>query len=253
MTDSAIREEMRQGDYDVRFDWGPHGLRALAPLVDVVVIVDVMSFSTSVDVALGRGAVILPYRWHNGTEHEFARSRGAAVAGDRRGSGPSLRPSSLTRLDAGTRLVLPSPNGSALTFGAAEAGAETVAVACLRNADAIGRWLRAHGGSVGVIAAGERWRGATGPLRTALEDLLGAGAVIAAMGVVGSVRASPEAQAAAAVFEDAASDLMSRLETCGSGRELIADGFAADVALAGSRGSSDLVPLLRGEEILPAG
>lgn len=51
-----------QSPYDVRFDWGERGLEALGPGSDTIIIVDVLSFSTAVDVAVSRGASVLPYR-----------------------------------------------------------------------------------------------------------------------------------------------------------------------------------------------
>lgn len=230
-------------------------MRRLAPAADVVVIVDVLSFSTAVDIAVARGAVVLPYRWHDGSEAAFAEANGAVLAARRPGRGElSLRPSSLVGIDNGTRLVLPSPNGSALTFAASTAGAVEVIVGSLRNATAIGRSLSDRGRrDVAVIAAGERWRGTTGPLRPAIEDLLGAGAVLVALdrsGVDRSRSASPEARVAMAAFADARSDLVERLRTCGSGRELIGRGFGADVELAAAADVSAAVPTLRGIELV---
>lgn len=234
-----------QGGFSIRFGWGPNGLRRLAPGADVVVIIDVLSFSTSVDIAVGRGAVVLPYKWHDGSEHDYATTHDAVVAERGRWEHVpgrlTLSPESLTRVEPGTRLVLPSPNGSALTFAAKEAGAATVRVACLRNASAVA--AESSGGVVSVIAAGERWRGATGPLRPAYEDMLGAGAVISALGTRG---ASPEARSAAAVFKDARPDLRDLVMACGSGRELIERGSVADVELAAAMDTSDVVPTLDG-------
>lgn len=236
--------------FGLRFGWGPNGLRRLAPAADVVVIVDVLSFSTSVDVALGRGAVVLPYKWHDGSEEAYAAENNAQVAV--KAAAPnrlSLRPSSLMEIEAGIRLVLPSPNGSALAFAAAEAGAERVVVGSLRNAGAIGEWLSADAPPVvAVIAAGERWRGTTGPLRPAIEDLLGAGAILSAMNRRGD--ASPEALVAMAAFVDAEPELTERLRSCGSGRELIGRGFPADVDLAAALDASPVVPVLRGAELV---
>jgi 2-phosphosulfolactate phosphatase len=45
----------------VRSEWGMHGVRRLRPEVAVLIIVDVLSFSTAVDIATGRGAHVLPF------------------------------------------------------------------------------------------------------------------------------------------------------------------------------------------------
>jgi 2-phosphosulfolactate phosphatase len=294
-----------QSGFGIRFGWGPNDLRRLAPAADIVVIVDVLSFSTAVDVALGRGVIVLPYARHDGTEDDFAAANGAVVASQQRTTAASeptrgddnvpsvgsLSPASLTTIEAGTRLVLPSPNGSALAFGAKDAGAGEVLVACLRNASATARAC-VDADVVAVIAAGERWRGATGPLRPALEDLLGAGAVIDALtalrtrdssssnagdsgdgdsdddddssssnadeyerpGIASSAadrEPSPEAMAAAAAFRDARADLGARLAACGSGRELIDRGFGADLDLAAALDVSSVVATLDGQELRP--
>jgi 2-phosphosulfolactate phosphatase len=257
--DSADWFEQR--GFDLRFGWGPNGLRRLAPEAGVVVVVDVMSFSTAVDVALGRGATVLPYRWHDGTEEDYAEANNAVVASRIPAPGAlSLRPSSLQEVEAGVRLVLPSPNGSALAFGAVDAGAGAVMVGSLRNATAVGR-AAARFESVAVVAAGERWRGATGPLRPAIEDLLGAGAILAATlsapadssapADPGSRwRVSPEARTAIAAFVDAAPELAERLTQSGSGRELVGKGRHDDVALACELDCSQVVPVLDGVELV---
>lgn len=228
-----------QSDYRVRFDWGEHGLRALGPVSDVIVIVDVLSFTTAVDVAVSRGAWVFPYDRHDASTVEFAAKRQALLAGKRGGGGYSLSPSSLFGIPAGTRLVLPSPNGSRLSLIAAQHG--TTLAACLRNAPAVGEYGRHRGGSVAVIASGERWT--DGSLRPAWEDMVGAGAVIEHL--AGDL--SPEAELALAAFRHAWRNLRGLMKQCASGRELVERGFGADVDIASEFGVSGSVPELRGE------
>lgn len=246
-----------QAGWRWRFDWGPNGLRRLAPLVEVVVVVDVLRFTTAVDVAVSRGAVVHPYRWKDGSEHEYAAARGAVVASAAIGptdDAPwSLSPASLASIPAGTVLVLPSPNGSALCVGAVEAGARAVFAGCLRNASAVARAAAAAAGpagSIAVIAAGERWNGATGPLRPALEDLLGAGAILAAAD--DETALSPEARAARAAFLDARPRLAEVVAACGSGVELAERGQAVDLPWAADHDASPVAPRLDGEAFVDA-
>lgn len=233
-----------QPGFDVRFAWGPDGLRALAPGVDVVVVVDVLSFTTSVDVAVGRGAVVHPYALQDGGAAAYAERRGAVLAAPREQRSPdrpwTLAPSTLVDIPAGTRLVLPSPNGSALSFAAAETDAVTVLAGCLRNPSAVAGAVGPDA-TVGVLAAGERWGVSQGPLRPALEDLLGAGAVIDRLG---DRSLSPEARAARAAFRDVGGDLPVVLAACGSGRELAARASPDEARVAAELDVSRVAPVL---------
>jgi 2-phosphosulfolactate phosphatase len=206
-----------------RFEWGPVGARRLAQEVDVLVVVDTMSFSTAVDVAVARGAVVCPTRWSD---------ESAALSRDR----PySLSPASMTSVPSGTRLELASPNGATICLDAAELGPAVIA-GCLRNASAVAAAAGHAGDVVGVIAAGERWP--DGSLRPALEDLLGAGVILDALGG----EPSPDARAAIAAARAVTLD---DVRACHSARELIDAGFAEDVDLAVQRDVSTAVPLLR--------
>jgi 2-phosphosulfolactate phosphatase len=228
-----------QARYTIRCEWGLRGLEALAPLSDVIIIVDVLSFSTCVDIATARGAVIFPYPWRDDDAEAYAKSKNALLASRTRrfGGGYSLAPSSLLHIPPDTRLVLPSPHGSTLTMQAA-AYAKTL-TGCLRNGEAVARYAQNQGEAITVIACGERW-GQSHDLRPALEDLLGAGAIIACL----SGTKSPEARSAVASFNDARDDLEHLVKACSSGRELIARGFGEDVDLAVRLNTSSGVPIL---------
>lgn len=231
----VVDDVYTQQGFDVRLDWGPDGVDALVDGCAVLVIVDVLSFGTAVDVAVGRGARILPLPWRDERAAVVARAAGAVLAGERSWT---LRPSSLVDIPAGTLLALPSPNGATLSAKAGLAGARVVA-GCLRNATAVARRAQELGGPVGVIAAGERWQADGRPLRPGLEDYLGAGAIAAAMR--GSL--SPEAAVAAAAARSVA-DMAATVADCVSGRELIEWGHPGDVELAGLLDVSDVAPVL---------
>ena len=109
-----------QHPYDLRCEWGPRGVAALAPISDVVIIVDVISFCTCVDIAVARGATVYPFGWGDEGAAGFAQGIGGEVVGlgDER-----LRFSAAAMLTVrvGARLVLPSPNGGMLSALAAGA------------------------------------------------------------------------------------------------------------------------------------
>jgi 2-phosphosulfolactate phosphatase len=109
-----------QAPYTCRCEWGAAGLAALAA-ADVTIIVDVLSFTTCVEIAVARGGAILPYAWADATAAEFARIHGAELAGKRRLTRYSLAPASYLDVAPGFRCVLPSPNGAQLTLAAAAA------------------------------------------------------------------------------------------------------------------------------------
>jgi 2-phosphosulfolactate phosphatase len=220
----------------VAVEWGPAGAKLLAESCDVLVVVDVLSFSTALTVAVERGAKVWP---HTGGESagRLARDIDAVLAGNRSShEGVTLSPASLRELPDDARLVLPSPNGSSIAFAAVN-GALPVVAGCLRNAHAVARHLR-DVERIGIVPAGERW--GDGSLRPAYEDLVGAGAVVERLtaeepGVV----LSPDAEAAAAAFR-----WLRPLAQCPSGVELIDKGYADDVTIAEQVDASEVVPVL---------
>jgi len=225
-----------QAEFAIRCEWGLRGLRELAPISDVVIIVDVLSFSTALDIATSRGAVVFPYPLKDDSAASYAASVNAQLASSSRGVGFSLSPASLQSVEPDCRLVIPSPNGAALAFSADHANA---IAACLRNAKAAARLAAQLGKTIAVIPAGETWD--TGELRPSIEDLLGAGAVIASL----PGTKSPEAELAAIAFEHIQEDLRQALLGCISAKELIERGFAQDVDLASELDVSANVPCLK--------
>lgn len=225
-----------QREFRLRFEWGPQGVASLAPESDAVVIVDVLSFSTAVAVAAARGATVFPYRWNDRTAADYAGSVDALLAGPRREGGFSLSPGSLMSLPSGSRIVLPSPNGATLSLAT---GATPTFAGCLRNAAAVAQAARSCGPRVTVIACGEQWP--NGALRPALEDQVGAGAILSRL----CGTRSPEAAAAVSVFQSVAAHLPEALRDSVSGRELIGRGFEGDVAVASELDSDDVAPRLR--------
>ncbi|WP_273652515.1 2-phosphosulfolactate phosphatase [Cellulomonas fimi] len=246
-----MSEPFGQGSYAVRLDWGPVG--AVRCGADVTVVVDVLSFSTAVTVAVERGTRVYPSRWGGEHARAVAAAHGAALAVGRLEAtkdgavvAPSLSPAALLETAPVESLVLPSPNGSTIVVEAVGTGS-TVLAGCLRNAHAVATRLARTldaGQTVGVVAAGERWD-LDRSLRPALEDHLGAGAILAHLAAMGHGDAfSPEATVASAVFRASAGSLDRLLHDCVGGRELTAMGFAADVAVAATLDASGVVPVI---------
>ncbi len=198
-----------QSGYQVRFEWGVTGLDRLAPS-DVVVVVDVLRFSTSViDRVAGGETVPLDAAAH------AASLNGAAVAAH-------------------------ASTSSVVLLGA------------LRNAGAVAdavlseQQRRGERTSIAVIAAGELPHGddASAGLRFAVEDLLGAGAIIDALGALGIDHTSPEAAAACESFRGLRGAVRHLLTASGSGRELAERGRRDDVLHAGAHDVEAVVPRL---------
>lgn len=210
-----------QSTYQVRLDWGVEGLARVAP-ADVVVVIDVLRFSSAVADAVASGASVA-------LDDALGWSRdGAAVAAA-------------------------APTGALVLLGG------------LRNASAVARAIttlqerRQARTSVALVAAGET--DAAGSLRFAVEDHLGAGAIIAALTDHGIDHTAPDAAVAAEGFRALRGALRHMLSASGSARE-IADGTSATerMAAAGVVATSavdaaeldalDAVPVLRNGRFL---
>lgn len=230
--------DYNQSGYTIRCEWGVNGIQALATECDVLIVVDVLSFSTAVNIAVEQGALIFPCAGIMDECAELAQQHSAHLA-QKAGSTFALSPQTLLSIAPETKLVLPSPNGSTLSLSVNN---KPIIAGCLRNASAVARVAQQLGETIGVIAAGERWHyGPHSPLRPSLEDMVGAGAIV--HGLTGSM--SPEAQAMRAVFVQFRDSLFDCLKSCGSGVELIQKGLGEDIVLAAELDTSQTVPILR--------
>lgn len=228
---TAHARPFAQEAYQVRFEWGVAGLQRLAAS-DVVVVVDVLGFSTTVTDAAARGDAIA-----------LVAAGSGAVGGSGADAGSGAGPGSVI-LGSGASVA-----------AAAEASGALVLVGCLRNAAAVARavlaWQVQRGArtSIAVIAVGEPAAAAGGGLRFAVEDQLGAGAVIDALADLGIDHSSPEAAVTGESFRALRGAVRHLVTASGSGRERAAavggTDPAADVRRAAELDAETAVPVLR--------
>jgi 2-phosphosulfolactate phosphatase len=235
-----------QQEFDIRCEWGENGVTVLAPISKVVIIVDVLSFSTCVDIAVHHGAIVFPAQWKDESAAKFAASISAELADPKRTKGKySLSPESLMNISLGTRIVLPSPNGATLTL---KAKPTPVLAGCLRNARAVALAAMKYGTKIAIIPAEERWKD-DHSLRPSFEDFIGAGAIISHL----TGELSPEAVSAVAAFQGVNLMLGEYLRQCSSGKELVERGFSEDVDLASQLDISDTAPILINDAFVRCG
>ncbi|MGD8192391.1 2-phosphosulfolactate phosphatase [Brevibacillus ginsengisoli] len=225
----------QQHPFTCRIEWGKRGAREAAKRGDITIIVDVLSFSSTVVTALHFGAIIYPYPPPiNEQAANYANLVGAELLLGRaeaaRLGKPSLSPVSFGAEHAGNKFVLCSLNGAACTWLASQVPA--LLVGSLLNASAVAhtanRLQSKTGANITVVPCGEHWNQVQADengLRPAIEDYLGAGAILSKLD--GSK--SPEAQVCIGAFHSSESKIAELLWECGSGRELREFGFAEDV------------------------
>lgn len=193
-----------QSRYQIRFEWGTDGFDRLAP-ADIVVVIDVLMFSTAMTDAAARGIPV-------GVDDD-------AVTGSANGAPVAAR----------------AAESDALVLIGCLRNASAVAEAILAE-----QRRRGARTSVALIAAGER---DPAGVRFAIEDLLGAGAIGDALSVRGVDHTSPEAAAAIEAFRGLRGALRHLLTAGGTGQRLIAKGERERVLTATTLDDLDVVPV----------
>jgi len=246
--EESVSDPWSQDGFRCRLEWGRRGARVAAERGDALVVVDVLSFSSAAVTAVHHGALVYPCAWTDDPQ-TLAASLGAEAAVSRPdvpNTGRfSLSPPTFTAAKPGDRVVLASPNGATCSrFGRT---VPHLLVGALVNAravaDAVAELLAADPDlTVTILACGERWRQPSedGELRFAIEDYLGAGAII--VNLPESLSRSPEAALCEGAFRSAEGSLHDVLWESGSGRELRAAGYPQDVEHAMQLNLYDTVP-----------
>lgn len=238
---------MEQVDYQIvscHVDWGPEGVAAATARGDVAIIVDVLSFGTAVSTAVKAGATIFPCSTQ-AEALETATLGGTHAAVHRRDvpmGGPfSLSPLTMVSARAGDKICVASPNGATCCRVAKSAPGTFVAglVNAGETARAAAHAATNHACGITVIACGERHP--NGALRPAVEDWLGAGAIISHLHATLTAEAEVCREAYLAVLQR----IPELLQKSESGQELCAAGYSRDVDFATSIDVHDTVVILR--------
>ena len=88
--------------------WGQDGLAYYGAFFKAIVIVDVLSFCTTVDIALSKGCSVIPTNIENEDDlFSLSQKQKAILAKKRNEPGITLSPSSMQFLDSNQTILLP--------------------------------------------------------------------------------------------------------------------------------------------------
>src|SRR5487761_1265535 len=109
-----------QSGFDARFDWGVEGATELGQTSRVLIVVDLMSFSTAVDVAVAHGAAAYPCQFAKGASKALALRVGGIETVARRATTfaePfSLSPATMALARPGMKIIVASTNGAQVSL-----------------------------------------------------------------------------------------------------------------------------------------
>lgn len=243
-----------QSPYECRVEWGRRGAREAAERGDIIIIVDVLSFSSTVITALRYGAIIYPYPGTLDGEKLAEKIGGQFILGRAEAAqkgAPTLSPVSFGKDHNNKKYVLTSLNGAYCTWIASQVPA--LLIGSLLNAESVAaaanhlqKQTRAN---ITMIPCGEQWEGCReyeDTLRPAIEDYLGAGAILSYL----EGKKSPEAELCITSFLHSKDNLNDLIWNCGSGRELRGRGYEADVSHCSRLNVFPTVPLLNKDHFI---
>jgi 2-phosphosulfolactate phosphatase len=243
-------ETYSQAPHRIRLARGHQGAKETAIGKHILVVIDTLSFSTAAITAVHHGGIVFPCA-KDEDPIAFAKSIHAEAAVGRLDVPTkgrfSLSPRTYLNLEPETRLVLASPNGATCSRYARDV--PYLFIGTLINAKAVAKalahLLKTTHHTITLLSCGERWiaPNADGELRWALEDDLGAGAILSYL----EGDKSPEAMAVEGMFLHLKDQLTPTLVNCASGRELVAKGFETDVTHAAQLNRYESVPYMQND------
>ncbi|WP_413300059.1 2-phosphosulfolactate phosphatase [Bacillus sp. 1P10SD] len=243
-----------QSPYECRVEWGRRGAREAAERGDIIIIVDVLSFSSTVITALRNRAIIYPYPRNLDGKKFAAKIGGEFILGRAEAAqigAPTLSPVSFGKAHNNKKYVLTSLNGAYCTWIASQVPA--LLIGSLLNAESVAaaanQLQKQTKANISVIPCGEQWEGSgeyEDTLRPAIEDYLGAGAILSYL--EGSK--SPEAELCMISFLHSIDNLNNLIWDCGSGRELRGRGFETDLDHCSRLNVYQTVPLLNKDHFI---
>lgn len=216
-------------------------------------IIDVLRATTTIAVALQRGAEAVYPVADLDEARRLAQGQDGAILGGERGG---LRPEGFhagnspfeytTELVAGRPVLFTTTNGTLAIARALEAGAERLATGALVNARSVAQWAIEKGAPLTLVCAGTEGR-------FTLEDVVGAGCIIAEC-----ERISPNAEltdaavAARHLWERYAEEPLRSFDDSSHGRRLRALGFSEDLLFCADVNRLAITPVWTGERLVPA-
>jgi 2-phosphosulfolactate phosphatase len=243
-----------QSPFQCRMDWSTRGVEGASKRGDIIIVIDVLRFSSAIVNAVHNRTTIYPFP-RTGDIVEYGKLVGAEVyilesyVAKKMGL-PSLSVTSYNESHKGKRYVLSSINGATCTKAATEKC--VILIGCLLNitavANAANKLRKETGANITVIACGERWNSPSDEykeLRPGIEDYLVAGAILKKL----EGTKSPEAKVCISAYKGSRPEMIELIMDSGSSRELLYIDFADDVKFSCQLDVFKDVPILVKDDI----